>query len=77
MLSARMLTRTAPTFYVRLTLQLLAVGLIALLATPYTVDAFFNWTHMAIGATVFLCEMVLGAYTGVFSLRTSGTPSTI
>lgn len=35
--------------------------MVLLLLTPYTLDTFFNWAHMAIGATIFAIEMYTGA----------------
>jgi hypothetical protein len=36
-------------------------GLALLLITPFTIDTFFNWTHMVIGAAFFAFDMFVGA----------------
>ncbi|MDA8262852.1 MAG: hypothetical protein M0Z47_08475 [Actinomycetota bacterium] len=59
--SARAVDPRDPPAMVSLSLKVLAVGLIALLLTPYTVDTFFNWTHMIIGASIFGLQMAVGA----------------
>ncbi|MDA8207767.1 MAG: hypothetical protein M0Z92_02105 [Actinomycetota bacterium] len=59
--SARSIDLAKAPARVSLSLKVLAVGLIALLLTPYTVDTFFNWTHMIIGASVFGLQMAVGA----------------
>ena len=59
--SARAVDPRDPPAMVSLSLKVLAVGLIALLLTPYTVDTFFNWAHMIIGASIFGLQMAVGA----------------
>lgn len=46
----------------RFTLKIVAFGILLMLLTPYTVDTFFNWTHMAVGAAIFATEMYAGVY---------------
>ncbi|MDA8373196.1 MAG: hypothetical protein M0Z91_02895 [Actinomycetota bacterium] len=59
--SAKSIDPASPPAGVSLSLKVLAVGLIALLLTPYTAGTFFNWTHMIIGASVFGLQMAVGA----------------
>ncbi|MDA8385174.1 MAG: hypothetical protein M0Z88_02785 [Actinomycetota bacterium] len=58
--SAAAIDRDGAPAMVLLSLKVLAIGLVALLVTPYTVDTFFNWTHMIIGTTVFGVQMAVG-----------------
>ena len=30
-----------------------------LLATPYTVDTFFDWTHMTVGSVLFVLQIAV------------------
>ncbi len=60
-MASRKLPDFAPFGLVKLTLRVVSVGIVLLLLTPFTVDTFFNWTHMTLGAIIFAIEM----YTGV------------
>ena len=40
-------------------LRVVALGLIALLATPYNRGTFLNWTHMTVGVVVALLQLAL------------------
>ncbi len=51
----------APYRLVKFTLRVVSVGIVLLLLTPYTVDTFFNWTHMILGGVIFAIEMYTGA----------------
>ncbi len=44
-------------------LRVVAVGLVLLILTPYTLDTFFNWAHMTIGAAIFGFQMLVGFMT--------------
>ncbi|TAN23618.1 MAG: hypothetical protein EPN30_07305 [Actinomycetota bacterium] len=50
----------APYGLVKFTLRVVSVGIVLLLLTPYTLDAFFNWTHMILGGAIFAVEMYTG-----------------
>lgn len=50
----------APYGLVKWTLRIVSVGIVLLLLTPYTVDTFFNWTHMTLGAAIFATELYTG-----------------
>jgi hypothetical protein len=43
----------------RVALHLVAVALLALLATPYSAGTFFNWAHMSVGVAGALVQLVL------------------
>ncbi len=60
-MASRKLPSYAPYGLVRLTLRVVSVGMVLLLLTPYTVDTFFNWAHMTLGAIIFAIEMYTGA----------------
>lgn len=60
-MASRKLPSFAPYGLVRLTLRVVSVGIVLLLLTPYTVDTFFNWAHMSLGAIIFAIEMYTGA----------------
>jgi hypothetical protein len=47
---------------VRTALRALAVGLVALLATPYTAGTFFNWAHMTVGVMMALVQIALAVW---------------
>lgn len=55
---------------VRVALWGTGAGLTLLLITPFTLDTFFNWTHMVIGAAFFAFDMFVGVV-----LAASGAPS--
>ena len=59
-MAARMFPDTAPYRLVKWTLRIVSVGIVLLLLTPYTVDTFFNWTHMTLGAIIFIVELYTG-----------------
>lgn len=46
----------------RVTLRTCAVLMVVLLLTPYTVDTWFNWTHMTVGAALFLVQLLFAAW---------------
>jgi hypothetical protein len=43
--------------WMRKTLVATAVLMIGVLATPYTLDTFFNWAHMILGAALFIVQL--------------------
>ncbi|HET8669676.1 MAG TPA: hypothetical protein VFM05_03330 [Candidatus Saccharimonadales bacterium] len=43
-------------------LLLLALLLLGILLTPYSVNAVFSWSHTLIAATLFLCELMLAVW---------------
>lgn len=59
-LASRKIPGTPPHGLIRMTLRIVSVGLIMLLLTPYTLDTFFNWTHMAMGSMIFIIELYTG-----------------
>ena len=59
--SNRLPNFTQPWKLIKITLRCVGVGIVLLLLTPYTVDTFFNWTHMTIGAAIFATQMYAGA----------------
>lgn len=59
--SNKITAQEEPWRLIRLTLRVVAVGIVLLLLTPYTLDTFFNWTHMAIGAAIFALQMYMSA----------------
>jgi len=61
LIASTKLPLVAPFGLVKLTIRVASVGIVLLLLTPYTLDTFFNWTHMALGATIFAIEMYTGA----------------
>jgi hypothetical protein len=46
----------------RTTVSLIAILLLGVLATPYDVDTFFNWTHMILGGTLFALQFALSGW---------------
>ena len=60
-MASRKLPSTSPYGLVKVTLRVVSVGIVLLLLTPYTVDTFFNWAHMTLGAIIFAIEMYTGA----------------
>ena len=55
-------------------MRLVAVGLFALLITPFNRGAFLNWSHMTIGVSIALLQMsvALSLVARVPSPRSSG-----
>lgn len=66
--SKKLPTHQKPWQLIQLTLRVVGIGIVLLLLTPYTVDTFFNWTHMIIGALIFALQMYCGI---VITLRFS------
>lgn len=61
LIASAKLPTVAPFGLVKATIRVVSVGMVLLLLTPYTLDTFFNWSHMVLGATVFATEMYTGA----------------
>lgn len=59
--SNRLQNLTQPWRLIKITLRCVGIGIVLLLLTPYTVDTFFNWTHMTIGAAIFATQMYAGS----------------
>ena len=59
-MASRKFPSRAPYVLVKWTLRIVSVGIVLLLLTPYTVDTFFNWTHMMLGAAIFTTELYTG-----------------
>ena len=59
-MASRKFPSRAPYVLVKWTLRIVSVGIVLLLLTPYTVDTFFNWTHMLLGAAIFVTELYTG-----------------
>ncbi len=60
-MASRKIPSTPPYGLVKATLRIVSIGIVLLLLTPYTVDTFFNWAHMTLGAIIFAIEMYTGA----------------
>ncbi len=65
-MASRKFPDVPPYGLVKWTLRIVSVGILLLLLTPYTLDTFFNWTHMILGASIFIVELYTG---GVLCFR--------
>ncbi len=59
-MASRKFPSRAPYGLVKWTLRTVSVGIVLLLLTPYTLDTFFNWMHMTLGAAIFATELYTG-----------------
>jgi hypothetical protein len=69
LVTAALLVRAAAPLAAVPGLRPLRIGLLAcaalmpvLLATPYTVDSFFNWTHMIVGSVLFVLQIAVAGW---------------
>lgn len=60
--SSQELKKMAGPHFVTTSLDIIAACAILIIVTPFTIDTFFNWTHMTVGAILFLTQLALSLW---------------